>query len=87
MALLEAMAARLPIVTTQVGIAIDALTHEESAIFVGKRDAPAIVDAVARLDGDQALRGRLGDAAHAVALTYRADDRTRELANWIQRLG
>ena len=41
-ALVEAMAARLPIVTTRVGVAADALADGESALIIPTRHAQAI---------------------------------------------
>jgi glycosyltransferase involved in cell wall biosynthesis len=77
-ALVEAMAARLPIVTTAVGVAADALADGDSALVVRKRDPDAIVTAIERLIADDALRSRLGAAAAAVAARYREADRVRE---------
>ncbi len=72
-AILEAMAARLPIVTTAVGVAADALRDEDNALIVPKRSAPAIVAAVRRLQLDTALAVRLGAAAAATAEEYRLE--------------
>ncbi|HEX2454099.1 MAG TPA: glycosyltransferase family 4 protein [Vicinamibacterales bacterium] len=80
-ALLEAMAARLPIVSTTVGIAGEALSDGESCLVVPRHDAPAMVAAVDRLIGDEALRARLGATAHAIARTYRESDRIEEYAD------
>jgi glycosyltransferase involved in cell wall biosynthesis len=82
-ALVEAMAARLPIVTTPVGVAADALADGESALIVPKRDPAAIVAAVERLIADDGLRSRLGAAAFAAAARYREEDRIREWADAI----
>ena len=72
-ALLEAMATGLPIVTTPAGWAQDALTDGQSALFVPKRDPEAIVRAVERLVGDAALRSTLGHGAQAAARQYHID--------------
>jgi len=80
-ALLEAMAARLPIVTTSVGVAQDALHDGESCVMVPKHDAGAIVTAVERLTADAALRASLGATAQTIARTYREADRTGEYAD------
>ncbi len=69
LALLEAMAAALPIVTTPVGAAPDLLTEGESALFVPVADPAALAAAVRRLLGDPDLRARLGDNARKVAAT------------------
>jgi glycosyltransferase involved in cell wall biosynthesis len=72
-AILEAMAARLPIVCTNVGVAADALRHEHNALIVPKRDAPAIVAAVQRLKEDPLLAHRLAAAAAEAAGHYTLD--------------
>jgi len=81
LALVEAMAARLPIVTTRVGVAADALNHEESALLIPTRDPSALTRAVERLIDDAALRSRLGESAQRVARKYREADRVREWAD------
>jgi glycosyltransferase involved in cell wall biosynthesis len=83
LAIVEAMAGRLPIVTTPVGVAADALTDGESALFVPKRNAPAIVAAVERLMGDDALRARLADGAQQAALAYRESETVRAWAHTV----
>ena len=72
-AIVEAMASRLPIITTVVGVAADALRHEESALFVPKRNAAAIVAAVRRLHADPAFAAQIAGAAAAAADEYRLD--------------
>jgi glycosyltransferase involved in cell wall biosynthesis len=81
LAIVEAMAARLPIVVTPVGVAADALREGESALFVPKRDAHAIVRAVERLLEDEALRQRLGEGAQAAAREYREIETVRAWAH------
>jgi glycosyltransferase involved in cell wall biosynthesis len=83
LAIVEAMAGRLPIVTTPVGVAADALTDGESALFVPKRNASAIVAAVERLIGDDALRERLATAAQQSALAYRESETVRAWAHTV----
>ena len=69
-AIVEAMASRLPIVCTQVGVAGDALRNEQSALIVPKHDADALVAAVNRLRSDPALADRLANAAAEAARDY-----------------
>jgi glycosyltransferase involved in cell wall biosynthesis len=83
LALVEAMAARLPIVTTPAGVAADALEDATSAVFFPARDAAALVRAVERVRGDDRARSRLGAAAFDVAGRYREADRVREWADVI----
>ena len=85
-ALLEAMAARLPIVTTTVGIAGEALSDGDSCLVVPRHDAAAIVAAVDRLIADEPLRVRLGATAQALARTYRESDRIDEYADILLRV-
>jgi glycosyltransferase involved in cell wall biosynthesis len=89
LALVEAMAARLPIVTTAVGVAADALEDGRSALLVPKRDPAAIARAVERIlqapDGDR-LGRTLGDAAHLVAQRFREEDCIRQWADAILSL-
>ena len=69
-AIVEAMASRLPIVCTPVGVAADALRHEQNALLVSKHDAAALVAAVQRLRSDPALAARLANAAGETAREY-----------------
>jgi glycosyltransferase involved in cell wall biosynthesis len=71
LAIAEAMASALPIVTTAVGVAADALRNGENALIVPKRRSDALVAAVRRLRDDPRLAERLGNAAAAAASHYR----------------
>ena len=63
LALLEAMAAGLPIVATDVPGHRALLTHEENALMVPPADAPALGAAIGRLLRESGLGARLGAAA------------------------
>lgn len=69
-AIAEAMASRLPIVCTNVGVASDALHDGESALIVPKHDAAALVTAVRRLQSDPELANRLADTAADAARDF-----------------
>jgi glycosyltransferase involved in cell wall biosynthesis len=69
-ALIEAMAAGLPIVTTSVGAAPDLLHSGSNAILVPLRDSHALSSAIHRLLGDRELCKRLGRQAQATAAQY-----------------
>lgn len=73
MAIVEAMASRLPIVCTPVGVAADALCHDENALIVPRRDSNSIAVAVRRLLSDPILAARLGNAAGEAARSYTGD--------------
>lgn len=66
--LIEAAACGLPIVTTDVPGCREVVTHESNGLLVPAKDAEALAMALARLESDQAMRARLGQAARENAL-------------------
>lgn len=82
--LLEAAAAGVPIVATDVGGTREMLTHSESALLVTPDDPQAIADAVVRLSRDRGTARQLGSAARAhVAAQFPIDRAASELlATW-----
>jgi glycosyltransferase involved in cell wall biosynthesis len=72
LALLEAMASALPIVTTPVGAAPDILQDEASTLFVPPRDSALLAAAVRELIEDSDMREMLGKQARAAAEPYRS---------------
>lgn len=82
---MEAMSCGCAVVTTEFGVE-DYARHEQNSLVVPARDSNAMADAVARLAGDAALRGRLVDQAHRDIQSFtweRSLDRMEEL---LQRL-
>jgi len=71
-ALLEAMAAGCPIVTTDAGSMLEVVDHEREGLIIPRRDAEALYRAVLRLVRDRDLRDRL--SRHAVARAERQFD-------------
>lgn len=69
LALIEALAARLPVVSTRVGIAPDIVTDGVQALLVDRNDAGALTEALLRLARDAGLRAGLASAA-AQALAH-----------------
>ena len=72
LALLEAMASALPIVTTLVGAAPDMLQDQTSTLFVSPRDSARLAAAVRELIEDPDMREMLGKQARAAAEQYRS---------------
>lgn len=60
--ILEAMAARLPVVATDVGGTREMIVDGETGVLVPSGDAAALAAALERLASDGALRERMGDA-------------------------
>lgn len=66
--LLEAMAMRLPVVSTALTGIPEIVDDGENGLLVPPNDPAALADALGRLLRDPALRGRLGDAARRKVL-------------------
>jgi glycosyltransferase involved in cell wall biosynthesis len=66
-AMIEAMAAGLPVVVTPVGNIADAVAHEVEGLISPPGDIQSLTEALARLIQDGSLRRRLGAAAYAKA--------------------
>lgn len=64
MALLEAMAARRPVIATAVGGVPDLVRHGKTGLLVPPGDAPALAKALGMLLLDEGLRGRLATEAY-----------------------
>lgn len=73
-AVIEAMAAGLPVVTTRTGFAVDRLVADREAVIVPVADAAALVRAIEPLIADTARRAALGTAAQAHAARLRDAD-------------
>lgn len=68
LALMEAMAAGRPVITTNVGALPEAITHGETGLIVPTRDAGALASAIIVLVQDRGLRAQLGRRAREVAI-------------------
>jgi glycosyltransferase involved in cell wall biosynthesis len=64
---LEAMAARLPVVGTDVGGMSEVVVHGITGYLCRARDDVALADRIARIAGDSELRRRLGEAGYVRA--------------------
>lgn len=65
MALLEGMAAGLPVIATAVGAIPDVVTDGVHGVLIAPRDAQAVARAIARLAADRRMLERMGAAARA----------------------
>ncbi len=72
-AVLEAMAAGVPVVATRVGGIPELLTDGVDGLLVDPGDPRALAAAISRLAGDEALRVRLGAAARERARRFSWD--------------
>jgi glycosyltransferase-like protein len=70
---LEAMAAGLPVVASDIPVFREYLEHGRGALLVPARDAGALADAMLRLAGDAGLRSTLAATGPAVAGAYTWD--------------
>jgi glycosyltransferase involved in cell wall biosynthesis len=75
---LEAMAARLAVLATDVSAIPEVVADGETGLLVGPGDAAALAEAMARLARDPALRERLGAAGQARVRKIFALDRMVE---------
>jgi glycosyltransferase involved in cell wall biosynthesis len=73
--ILEAMAASLPVISTDTGATRDMVVHGETGLIVGKQDPAAIAAAVRRLVEDEALRMQMGRAGRARYLEEFTEER------------
>ncbi|HEX8501823.1 MAG TPA: glycosyltransferase family 4 protein [Pyrinomonadaceae bacterium] len=85
--LVEAMAAGLPVVTTDTCGMRDVVSDGSTGLLVPTRSPEAVAAAVGRLLSDAALRARLGRAAHAAAVEkYTWDRAAAPVADVYERL-
>ena len=77
--LMEASAAGLPIIATDVGALAEAAVNDRTAIVIPARDGRALRAAIERMVDDDALRSRYGNAGHALARAKFDADRNCQL--------
>lgn len=74
-AVIEAFAARVPVVATRVGGVPEIVRHEDTGLLVPTEDAAALAQGMARLSADADLRARLvagGEQLYQTQLTARS---------------
>lgn len=87
MALLEAMAAGRPVVTTHVGGIPDVVHHEQEGLLVEAGDIAGLTAALGRLMRDGDLRQRLGRQARLSARAYSVDMVLERVSQIYESLG
>lgn len=83
MSMLEAMAARLPVVVTTVGAMPEVITDRGTGLLVPPGDAAALAAALDQLAHSHGLRSTLGQAAHTL---YRARYSVDAMARNLMRI-
>ena len=86
LAVLEAMAAGLPVVATRHGGIVDVVSNEETGLLVDEMDVEGMADAMARLINSPTTAARMGNAGRAFVLdNHSMETRIGVLAKILQR--
>jgi glycosyltransferase involved in cell wall biosynthesis len=86
-AILEAMANGLPVVSTRHAGIPEAVVEHETGFLVEEQDVDAMADAIAQLAASASLRERMGGAGHSRAKEHFTWDLERERLRQILGLG
>jgi 2-deoxystreptamine N-acetyl-D-glucosaminyltransferase/2-deoxystreptamine glucosyltransferase len=78
-ALIEAMAAGLPVVATRVGGTADLVRHGVNGLLVAPRDPAALAAAIGQILADPAAAARMSAAARSTAAAYAWPDLARQV--------
>ncbi len=84
--LVEAMAAGLPIVASQVGGIPDLVKHDKNGLLVPPRDAAALELAISNLFDDEKKRKRMGDAGRKMCRLYSVEAMATQIDDLYERL-
>ena len=82
-ALLEAMAAGLPVVSTRAGGALDVVLPDQTGLLVPIEQPGALAQALARLLVDEAFRRRLGEAGRQRVQEHFSIQTTVQRTQWL----
>jgi glycosyltransferase involved in cell wall biosynthesis len=84
-AIVEAMAAGLPVVATDVGAVRSLLDHGRLGRLVPAGDPPALAGAIAALGGDEPARRELRSAGLEFAAAHTIENQAGRVVDWMQR--
>jgi glycosyltransferase involved in cell wall biosynthesis len=86
-ALIEAMAAGVPVVATAVGGVPDVVKHDETGLLIASGEPASLADALYRVASDEELCRRLGaNARRDVALRFRSQRLVNDIAGLYSEL-
>ena len=87
LAILEAMQYRLPVVASGIGGIPEAVAHNRSGLLVPPNDVPALIDAVAKLAADKALRCAMGKEGRKIfEMQFEAERMTSRIESLYDRM-
>ncbi len=81
--LFEYMAAKRPIVASELAVLREVLTNEDNCLLVSAANPTALVNAVQRLLQDEALADRLATRAYAQVRQYTWEKRAQNILNFV----
>ncbi|MCS7365610.1 MAG: glycosyltransferase family 4 protein [archaeon GB-1867-035] len=84
-ALLQAMAAKLPIITTKIRGATDLITHGYNGILISPREPGKLSEAIEKLLKDKSLARKLGRNAYKTAQKYSMEKIVKEYEKIIKQ--
>lgn len=86
--LVEAAAARVPILACRVGSVEDLIEHEVSGLWVEPGDVPAMADALAKMHTDLSTHQQMADTANTRAAEFSVEKMRQDLAElWLDVAG
>jgi glycosyltransferase involved in cell wall biosynthesis len=83
--IIEAWAAKRPIIASNIGASVELIDHEKTGLLVSKNDCFALANAINRLINDKDLYGNLIQNSTARAQRFRNDHLIKEIEILYQR--